>query len=214
MRRPKKVEGLILDLTRIPDSGTFVLDDLIVTELPLADHCDVCKSDVVGCFRVYNGKPMCGLCRAIHKQNIGPLVITRLLEEYAKPCTFCGDTRRQKHFDHINMFSKADCVGIMVEKGQPSDDIMAEINKCQILCVPCHRKVTSYEARLGFISKKRQLNRLQRQGGDISVLKDAYFTAYSVAMEPYYAWLAGARGSRGELRGILPCGDRILDIPI
>jgi len=210
MRRPKKVEGLILDLTRIPDSGTFVLDDLIVTELPLADHCDVCKSDVVGCFRVYNGKSMCGLCRTIHKQNVEPLVITRLLEEYAKPCTFCGDTRRQKHFDHINMFSKVDCVGMMVEKGLPSDDIMAEINKCQILCVPCHRKVTSYEARLGFISKKRQLNRLQRQGDDISVLKDAYFTAYSAAMEPYYAWLA----DRGELRGILPCGDRILDVPI
>ena len=210
MRRPKKVEGLILDLTRIPESGTFVLDDLIVTEVPLADHCDVCQSEVVGGFRFYDGKAMCGMCRTIQQKKVSDAVINRLLEEYAKPCTFCGDTRRQKHFDHINMFSKVDCVGMMVENSRASDDIMVEINKCQILCVPCHKKVTAYESRLGFISKKRQLNRRQRQGEDISALKDAYFTAYSAAMEPYYAC---ARG-RGELRDFLPCGDQILDIPI
>lgn len=210
MRRPKKVAGLTIDLTRIPESGTFVLDDLIVTEMALVDHCEVCRSDVVGGFRVCDGKAMCGLCRTIHKQKVDPLVIKRLLEEYAKPCTFCGDTRRQKHFDHINMFSKVDCVGMMVENCRPSDDIMAEINKCQILCVPCHKKVTSQETRLGFISKKRQLNRRQRQGEDISALKDAYFTSYSVAMAPYYAWMA----ARGELSGFLASGDRILEVPI
>lgn len=204
------MEGLTIDLTRIPESGTFVLDDLIVTEMPSANKCDVCRSEVVGGFRVCDGKAMCGMCRTIHAKKVSDAVINRLLEEYAKPCTFCGDTRRQKHFDHINMFSKVGCVGMMVEKGQASDEIMAEINKCQILCVPCHKKVTSYEARLGFIYKKRLLNRAQRQGEDISALKDAYFTAYSVAMEPYYARMA----ARGELRGILPSGERILDIPI
>ena len=205
------MNGFTIDLTRIPDSGIFVLDDLIVTEMPSATQCDVCRSEVVGGFRVCDGKAMCGMCRTIHAKKVSELVIKRLLEEYAKPCTFCGDTRRQKHFDHINMFSKVDCVGMMVENCRPSDDIMAEINKCQILCVPCHKKVTAYESRLGFIYKKRLLNRAQRAGEDITALKDAYFEEYSIKMDPYYARMAG---DRGELRGFLPSGERILDIPI
>jgi hypothetical protein len=194
MRR-RRIEGVVLDLTRIPESGVFVLDDLIVPE-PVS-HCDLCNSGVVGAYRVCDGKNMCGLCCAIYKKKVTEDVIDRLLHEYAKPCGFCGTRTAQKHFDHINMFSKEGCIGWMVEKGHNSDEILAEINKCQILCIKCHKKVTARESAAGFIAKKRHLNALKRSGVDVSVLTASLSAEYSAFMGPVYEGLRGGGGREG-----------------
>jgi hypothetical protein len=195
--RQRKTIGITLDLTRIPESGQFVLEDLIVTEPVRVDHCDVCNSGVVGAYRICDGRAMCGLCCAIHEEKLSVAAIGRLLQEYAKPCTFCGDRDMQKHFDHINMFTKAGCIGWMVEKGHNSDDILAEINKCQVVCIKCHKKVTSHERAAGFMVKKGQLNALKRAGHDISVQSASLMAEYSAFMGPIYEGLRGGRGGAG-----------------
>jgi hypothetical protein len=202
MRKKRIVEGLTLDLTLIPESGIFEIDDLIVQEISKPteekqDHCDVCKSFVVGAFRECAGKAMCGLCCAIFKEKVNNDVIDILKQEYAKPCSFCGDMTRQKHFDHINMFSKTDSIGLMVEMGKNSDDILEEIKKCQILCIACHKKVTYYEKKYGFIQKKRGLNQQIRLGRDMNDIKMALFKEYSEKMGPFYESMVADNGKIG-----------------
>jgi len=187
MGRRRKVVGLTLDLTRISASGGIVLEDLIVPEPPTkVNNCEICKSHVIGAFRECDGKNMCGLCCAIYKNKITHAAAERLKQEYAKPCPFCGDNKRRKNFDHINMFTKEGCIGFMVENGQDSDKIIAEIDKCQLLCVKCHYKVTTYEQYKGFFRKKRRFNRHKAAGGDISAMKAKYMTEYAAIMEPFY----------------------------
>jgi hypothetical protein len=186
---------LTLDLTRIPASGVFVLDDLIIREPERTETCDICLSPTVGAFRVCDGERMCGLCCASHKEKVRADVIERLKHEYAKPCVFCGLKEVRKHFDHINMFTKEGNIGFMVEDGCNSDDILKEIDKCQIACVACHHKVTAYERSKGFIRKKRRLNAKKRRGEDVSALTSELSSKYSAQMEPFYARLRARMGT-------------------
>ena len=47
--------------------------------------------------------------------------------------------------------------------------IKAEIDKYQLLCVPCHKKVTAYEYACGFIAQKRYLHLLTFQTPFVNV---------------------------------------------
>lgn len=134
-----------------------------------------------------DGKLLCGVCRAVSK--VTPDVICRLQEEYSKPCEFCRRNNVRKHFDHINMFSKVNCVGIMVENGGHSPAIIKEIDKCQIVCIECHRKITAYERKRGFMKKKRDLNKRIRRGEDIMALRTTLFMKYIAIMTRFYVRL-------------------------
>ena len=131
-----------------------------------------------------DGKLLCGVCRAVSK--VTPDVIRRLQEEYSKPCEFCRRNNVRKQFDHINMFSKVNCVGIMVENGINSTEIIQEIDKCQIVCIECHRKITAYERQRGFMKKKRDLNKRIRRGEDILALRTELFRKYMAIMSLFY----------------------------
>jgi hypothetical protein len=159
MGRKRKIIGLTLDLTRIPENGEFILEDLIVIEPPPP-----------------------------------PPVIKHefpewLVELYKKPCTFCGVQSEHMHFDHINMFEKVDCVSALASRGCSKEEILAEIDKCQLLCVPCHQKVTNKEHKLGFIRTKRGLNKRIRRGEDVEDVRQKLKEKYSVAMAGIYAEL-------------------------
>jgi hypothetical protein len=191
MGRKSQVNGLTLDLTRIPTSGNFVMEDLIVhAPLQKVNNCELCNSGVVGAFRECDGRHMCGLCCAIYKDKITSAAADRLKQEYAKPCPFCGDITQRKNFDHVNMFTKEGCVGFMVETAQNSNIILEEIEKCQLLCITCHRKVTAYERKHGFISKKQKFNRQKASGSDVSESKSVFMAEYAAIMEPFYLGLA------------------------
>jgi len=153
-----KVEGITLDLTRIPESGEYTLEDLIV-------------HDISG----YSASPFPDW----------------LCELYNNPCAFCGKKRIKMHFDHINMFEKTDCISTMHYKGYSKEEIIAEIDKCQLLCIHCHKKVTRTEIKHGFFKKKRIFNKILRKGGDISELRTKLIAEYSEIMGVVY----------GELRG-------------
>jgi len=216
--RKRKIEGLVLDLTRIEEGVPFTIDDVIVTASAPATvceeygsttvgalkvhetkvKCDECGSTTVGALKHHDNKRKCGLCRAVADGRISTWLCERLRAEYAKPCSFCGDISAQKHFDHVNMFSKLDCVGFMVENGCDEASIVTEVDKCQILCKPCHRLVSSYEHRKGFFEKKRAFNKRLRAGDDVEALRIALYEEYSTVVEPYYARM---RGGGGGLQG-------------
>ena len=164
MGRKKKVEGLTLDLTRIPETGEFILEDLIVIEPPPPPP------------------------------TIKHEFPEWLVELYKNPCSFCGVQSEHMHFDHINMFEKVDSVSALAYRGCTKEEILAEINKCQLLCVPCHQKVTNKEHKLGFIRTKRRLNKSIRCGNDVEDIRNKLKGDYSVAMAGFYAaFSTGAR---------------------
>jgi hypothetical protein len=98
-------------------------------------------------------------------------------------CNFCGIPRGDDcngfHFDHLNMFQKNGSVGSMMRSICSIDEICAEIDKCQLLCISCHLLVTKIEMRYGFTRRKI---RLTRGEGDL----DALIADYDRIMIPVY----------------------------
>jgi len=168
-KRKGIITGITLDLTRIPENGEFILENLIVIEPPPPPP------------------------------PIKYEFPEWLIELYKNPCTFCGIKAENMHFDHINMFEKNDSVSALAYRGCSTEEIMAEIAKCQLLCVPCHQKVTNNEHKLGFIRTKRRFNQRIRCGDDVEVTRNELKEKYSVAMADFYAALsvAGKGGGHG-----------------
>ena len=56
-------------------------------------------------------------------------------------CEICGETHYAcLEFHHTNA-NKESAVSTMVAKGYPINEIVKEINKCQVVCANCHRKI-------------------------------------------------------------------------
>lgn len=150
--------------------------------------CDDCGTCVVGAVKMIDGRLLCGLCRAFHGDLITLGMYDRILSEVMKPCRFCRRVEVKKNFDHMNMFHKSGSVGIMVMRGCCEAELLKEIAKCQILCVDCHRVVTAYERRCGFIKKKGDLRRCGERSNNLA-------TEYDVVMTPFYAWMERIGGT-------------------
>lgn len=194
------MQGLILDLTRIPESGEVVFDDLIVE--PERDQrereqaapytpCGVCGV-IYRCWRQVGDVSACYMCFTLSHASSEMVELIRTA--YSGPCTACGKKDGVKHFDHKNMFDKTGVVMGMTHMSV--DNVQAEIAKCQLLCIDCHKKITGAECRLGFTAKKVDLNRMQRIGVDISELRRKYMEEYEVVMRDVYVQLRGGVNSR------------------
>jgi hypothetical protein len=98
------------------------------------------------------------------------------LKEHLTSCAFCNRPKSNTlrfHFDHINMFDKKDSICIMMMNKEPIEDIIKEINKCQLLCIDCHSIVTKFEWIYGFIQIKKDIN---KYGCKIDNIKEIYET--------------------------------------
>ena len=74
------------------------------------------------------------------------------------PCEHCGETDpRVLEFHHREPSEKDMDVTHMLSGGYSIKRIQAELDKCQVLCANCHRKVT-VEQRGWFRGKRRQYN--------------------------------------------------------
>ncbi len=109
-------------------------------------------------------------------------------------CYLCNALKTCKgerfHYDHLNMFDKTDSICCMVDRGDDIKDIFLEIDKCQILCLPCHHIVTSIEQKTGFTRIKSMLTR-KYNNGDISEdkyndEKKRYQAIYELKMKSIY----------------------------
>lgn len=188
MGRRRRAHGLILDLTRVEDGEVVPLDELIVEPpVPMAKeiiptiNCGICGS-LYPCRRKVGEVLVCFLCYQTSHSN--DEVAAFLRDIYTKPCEFCGVSDGIKHMDHLNMFLKSHA--IMEMNTMPLECIKAEAEKCQLLCIRCHNKVTSAERRLGFMKKKRQICKMRRRGEDVTELCEKYAVEYETVMQGVY----------------------------
>jgi hypothetical protein len=66
------------------------------------------------------------------------------------------------------MFDKTSSICEMVRTGIPLSDIYTELDKCQLLCVSCHKLVTKIEHQSGFIRFKKQITKKFYETEDIT----------------------------------------------
>jgi hypothetical protein len=192
MGRRQKVEGLTLDLTRVVEGQGFCIEELIVVDPPTPIHvprpklsqCQLCNI-VWKCRYVVNGVSACYMCYALSKASVEVAQFIRGI--YRRPCEFCGVTDKITQFDHVNMFRKRSNILDMVSCS--IEDIQSEIDKCQLLCIRCHKKVTAAERAHGFTIKKTQLTRRKQNGEDVSEMLAQYAQEYDSVMESIYAQL-------------------------
>ena len=59
----------------------------------------------------------------------------------SRSCVECGETDiRTLEFDHIDPKTKKFGIAYAVRNGMKWEDVLVEIEKCQILCANCHKK--------------------------------------------------------------------------
>lgn len=75
---------------------------------------------------------------ARHKRNF-----SRLLSDLRKaaPCTDCGGRFPSEvmEFDHLDASNKKDDVTVLVRALKTHEVVLAEIDKCELVCANCHR---------------------------------------------------------------------------
>lgn len=213
-RKRQIVEGITLDLTdplmieldivglltKIgPDKGEHVPklevtiepvnDEEIVNKIRPKRHCDTCRKPIFTSVKLWRGAKLCMNCHAIAAKDISPELSAYIKEVYRSGCVFCGVKHGRFHLDHINMFTKVDSVCHMLDRGEPAENIIAEVAKCQLLCINCHTLVTSFEAKRGFLKKKRGLNRKIAAGVDVTELRQQLYDEYEAIMVKVYPLL-------------------------
>lgn len=84
--------------------------------------------------------------RALVRKHVIKSIRRKQLLKYltGKSCVTCGNKDiRVLDFDHINKNAKSFGIARALNDGISWENILAEINKCQILCANCHRIRTS-----------------------------------------------------------------------
>lgn len=203
------MDSLILDLTDVDDSEPFVWTDHIVPAeqklddvafiKSLASSCPACNRTVYYSIERHN---MCSECwKAANDAKFAELRAF-LNEQYKKSCEFCGRKKigdERFHFDHKNMFEKNNTVGYMIERGCSKEELLAEIDKCQLLCYSCHSIVTKMEWLHGFMQKKRACTMYNRGGSspETEAKRKSLAEEYDSVMIPLYDTIR--KIVRGEL---------------
>ena len=208
-RKRAPVEGAVLDLTGIEEGEAFDIDALIVaveekaekirvevapkTDEDLLDeiydgvHCSVCCRSIFTVAKVWKGNQVCANCHKQYRRvEYSKEVSDYVRSVYRRGCTFCDIRVGRFHLDHINMFTKVGSVCDMMERGIPAAEIIAEIGKCQLLCVNCHGLVTRFEHKRGFITEKKRLNKRIAKGEDVEKLRQELHDTYETVMTKMY----------------------------
>lgn len=133
--------------------------------LPAGRICSDCSGQIFGESKTWQSATICGHCHTDRLTTIPATVRDYIAAIYSRGCEFCGTKVGRFHLDHINMFSKTGGVIQMMESGSPLADLVAEVAKCQLLCVACHEIVSAFEESYGFFTKKAILNQMIRRCG-------------------------------------------------
>ena len=125
-------------------------------------------------YRQWKGEIYCDKCWYAYENERE--VLWKTINTYKDfTCCMCYYTKScdadRFHFDHLNMFDKGNSISSMINEGVCINDILAEIDKCQIVCISCHAIITDIEQKLGFIRIKQNLTRMKNNG---ELSNDAY----------------------------------------
>ena len=85
----------------------------------------------------------------------------------------------------------------MVKSGAPMDDIYREMDKCQLLCISCHKIVTKMEHQCGFVRLKKQME-------DTEEKRQEYSAIYQRLMTPIYHVISAENASIPPVPPSLP----------
>lgn len=190
MRR--KVEGLTLDLTVDPP---LIIDERVsprrrrVKQSKQAEKKQTVPTHVCATCGGITTPPLCYMCKCLSLAT--PETALFIREAYKGPCSLCGEVKSKYHYDHLNMFDKTATILDLID--QPIGRIAEEIAKCHLVCIPCHEMITAKEVSLGYMAKKKALNRAARAGEDITERRIALATAYAADFSAIYAGLANGR---------------------
>jgi hypothetical protein len=249
-RKKRVVEGLVLDLTEIPE-GEFDLEALRVNqeeEKRKAIEEQKAKQQAIEEKRkakqqtreekqkaieekrkakeetksfdgdayidaVFNSKRKCNHCDSyILFGNICAECCNKLKEEniiqvldYLEKkgmicCNFCnarcGKDYSGFHFDHLNMFNKSNTIWALVCSTNNINLIYTEIDKCQLLCISCHKLVTKLEQAYGFTRMKIKYTK-----GGSKRTQSELEEEYNKVMLPIYEKIRGRwRGCEAKIR--------------
>ena len=209
-RKKRVVEGLVLDLSDLEGESVDIdsllaaaeakkekkpakpvpvtkTDEEILENIYTGHHCSVCRRSIFTPVKLWKGEKVCLNChKHCRKTGISHELSEYVRGVYKRGCSFCNIKAGRFHLDHINMFNKVNSVYSLLEVGAAAEDIIAEIEKCQLLCVNCHGLVTKYEARRGFLNKKRGLNRKIKNGEDVTELRQQLYAEYEGVMNKMY----------------------------
>lgn len=173
--------------------------------LPAGRICSDCRGQIFGESKVWQSATICGHCHADRLATIPATVRDYIAAVYSRGCEFCGTKVGRFHLDHINMFSKTGGVIQMMESGSDLPDLVAEVAKCQLLCVPCHEIVSAFELAYGFTAKKAALNHWIRRCGaaDPRVCKKraAFSAEYSEVLWTIYPLIRSVVSERKRVGG-------------
>lgn len=134
-------------------------------------HCSDCNIEIYNMqsntLRKWKSNVLCDKCWIKYEPERN--ILWECINNYKLvQCAICMQIRTHEnerfHYDHLNMFDKEKSICSMVNDGYEIDDIYKEIDKCQILCISCHHKITDIERKLGFIRAKQTLTRKQTAG--------------------------------------------------
>jgi hypothetical protein len=132
----------------------------------LSFQCYQCRLMDYGTSHIWQDKLHCETCYnnlyAHHIQERWKLVMEYTIEKKKTSCNLCGKVAMldqplsgRFHYDHIDIFDKSGTICDMVKIGTSVDDIYREMDKCQLLCISCHKIVTKMEHQCGFIRLKK-----------------------------------------------------------
>jgi hypothetical protein len=161
-------------------------DDEILNSISHCSVCPLCCRGIFSAGRLWRGERLCENCHTISQKDISSELVEYIREIYSKGCTFCDNKCGRFHLDHINMFTKISSVGEMMDRGDPAEDIIAEVAKCQLLCINCHSLVTRFESKRGFLIKKKQLNKKILAGEDVTEIRKKLYDEYEDVMRVMY----------------------------
>lgn len=110
------------------------------------DRCRKCSKEV----GEVNGR---GWCRPCYNADMSPRGLARYHKRRAEAiamlggaCVKCGSIENLE-FDHIDRGSKLDELGILFTRSKAAT--LEELEKCQLLCKPCHIEKTRSELTVG-----------------------------------------------------------------
>ena len=184
MEMPEEIPRMKKERKRAAIAKT---DEEILAEIRGTYICYMCGRHGYSSYvKRWRGHTLCHACHQRERNKISAELEEYIKEVYSRGCAFCDTKEGRFHLDHINMFSKMESVGVMIESGYSEETIKEEIAKCQLLCVDCHMFVTMFEVKRGFIQEKKRLTRKVSAGEDVTELRKKLHDEYDAVMTKVY----------------------------
>lgn len=123
----------------------------VLTEYDREAGIGVCRACGPVALKYRNGSPRCGVGRNQQRGQTNRHTAWNKVKDavremkLARGCTDCGYREHWAalEFDHLPGTEKLMQIADMVRQGKPWSEILAEIEKCEVVCANCHRVRTA-----------------------------------------------------------------------